>query len=121
MYELAKRGFNVQLTDSRFPVVDLLVVSPTGIHFGIDVKGQRTKSFWRFTEKEPKPDLFYAFVNVPETDTPTVFIMDSETTMLLWKEYKTRTKAKGTTKHNIWGMNWTTPHPYENRYDLLPK
>jgi hypothetical protein len=37
MYELAKRGFKVQLTDSRFPVVDMLVVSPTGRHFGIDV------------------------------------------------------------------------------------
>ena len=121
MYELAKRGFNVQLTDSRFPNVDMLVVSPQGTHFGIDVKGQRTNSFWRFKEKEPKSDLFYAFVNVPENNTPRVFIMDSKITMKLWKDYKTKTKAKGTTKHEIWGVNWTTPHPYEDRYDLLPK
>ena len=51
MYELSKRGYNVQLIDSRFPVVDMLVVSPSGKHFGIDVKGQRTNNFWRFNEK----------------------------------------------------------------------
>lgn len=33
MYQLAKRGYNVQITDSRFPTVDLLVVSPSGKYF----------------------------------------------------------------------------------------
>jgi hypothetical protein len=40
MYQLARRGYCVQITDSRFPAYDLLVVSPTGKHFGIEVKGQ---------------------------------------------------------------------------------
>jgi hypothetical protein len=121
MYELAKRGYNVQITDGRFPVVDILVVSPSGKHFGIDVKGQRTKNFWRFNEREPRRYLFYGFVYVPESDTPRVFIMDSGTTMKLWNDYKAKTKKRGSAKHNIWGLNWTTPHAYENRFDLLPK
>ncbi len=120
MYQLAKRGYNMQITDSRFPVVDMLAVSPSGKHFGVDVKGQRTKSFWRFTGKEPRKDLFYVFVHVPEEGTPRVFILDSETAMEMWKDYKNKAKARGT-KHNIWGVNWTTPHPYENRFDLLPE
>lgn len=31
MYQSAKRGYNVQLTDSRFPIVDLLIISPEAI------------------------------------------------------------------------------------------
>ena len=120
MYELAKRGYNIQITDSRFPVVDMLVVSPTGKYFGIDVKGQRTKNFWRFNEKEPKKDLFYAFVFVPENGIPRVFIMDSKTTMNEWNKYRDAAIKRGAPEENIWGLNWTTPHPFENKYDLLP-
>jgi hypothetical protein len=120
MYELARRGYNVQITDSRFPVVDMLVVSPSGHYFGIDVKGQRTKNFWRFNAREPKDDLFYAFVYVPEEGTPRVFIMDSKKTMGLWQEYKDNAIQMGSKEDNIWGLRWTQPHPYEDKYDLLP-
>src|SRR3989304_8083978 len=115
MYQLAKRGYNVQITDSRFPTVDLLVVSPTGKHFGIDVKGQRTRNFWRFNDRDPNPE-FFAFVYVPEASDPRVFIMDSEVTMNLWREYKKKAMTRGLGENNIWGLNWTQPHPYEDRY-----
>lgn len=121
MYQLARRGYKVQITDSRFPTVDLLVVSPSGKHFGIDVKGQRTKNFWRFSEREPNSEFYFAFVFVPEEGTPRVFLMDSGTTMTLWREYKQRAIEKGSGEDNIWGLNWKQPHPYEDRYDLLPQ
>jgi hypothetical protein len=121
MYQLAKRGYNIQITDSRFPTVDLLVVSPSGIHFGIDVKGQRTRNFWRFSEREPKQEFYFAFVYVPEVGNPRVFIMDSENTMSLWREYKQKAMERGLKENSIWGLNWTQPHPYEDRYDLLPQ
>jgi hypothetical protein len=70
IYQLAKRGYNVQITDSRFPTVDLLVVSPSGKHFGIEVKGQRTKNFWRFNERKPNQEFYFAFVYVPEGGNP---------------------------------------------------
>jgi hypothetical protein len=121
MYQLAKRGYNVQITDSRFPKVDLLVVSPSGKHFGIDVKGQRTRNFWRFTEREPNKEFYFAFMYVPEGVIPRVFIMDSKTTMKLWREYKRKAMGRGLKEDSIWGLNWTQPHPYEDRYDLLPQ
>jgi hypothetical protein len=120
MYQLAKRGYNVQITDSRFPTVDLLVVSPSRKYFGIDVKGQRTKSFWRFNEREPTTEFYLAFVYVPEIGMPRVFIMDSITTMRLWSEYKEKAIGRGLPEDSIWGLNWTQPHPYEDRFDLLP-
>jgi hypothetical protein len=121
MYQLAKRGYNVQITDSRFPAVDLLVVSPSGKHFGIDVKGQRTKNFWRFNEREANQEFYFAFMYVPEEGTPRVFIMDSEKTINLWREYKQKAIKRGLKEDSIWGLNWTQPHPYEDRYDLLPQ
>ena len=69
-YELAKRGYCVQITDSRFPTYDLLVVSPSGKHFGIEVKGQSKKNFWRFNERAPHPEMYYAFVFVPQEGPP---------------------------------------------------
>lgn len=121
MYQLARRGYNVQITDSRFPTVDLLVVSPSGKHFGIDVKGQRTKNFWRFNERAPNQEFYFGFVYVPEEGNPQVFIMDSKTTMQLWREYKENAIARGSGEDNIWGLRWTQPHPYEDKYDLLPE
>ena len=126
MYELAKRGYNVQITDSRFPAYDMLVVSPNGKHFGIEVKGQSTKNFWRFTEREPKPDMFYAFVYVPYesiNEIPNVFIMDSSATMNLWHEYKDKARERPVKNDKTyqWGINWKQPFPYKDRYDLLPK
>lgn len=70
MYELARRGYRVQITDSRFPTYDLLVVSSLGKHFGIEVKGQSTKNFWRFNDRSPHPEMYYAFVFVPQEGGP---------------------------------------------------
>lgn len=121
MYELARRGYRVQITDSRFPTYDMLVVSPLGKHFGIEVKGQSTRNFWRLNDRSPHPEMYYAFVYVPEERQQRVFIMDSKTTMLLWKEYKDKALDRGLKEDSIWGLNWTQPHPYEDRYDMLPK
>lgn len=118
MYELAKRGFRVQITDSRFPAYDMLVVSPSGKHFGIEVKGQRTRSYWRYDEREPNPEMYYAFVYVPELGLPRVFIMDSKTTMEYWKKYK---EEHPSVRDAPWGINWKDPFPFEDRYDLLPQ
>ena len=121
MYQLAMRGYNVQITDSRFPTVDLLVVSPSGKHFGIDVKGQRTKNFWRFNERKPNQEFYFAFIYVPVEEQPRVFIMDSKTAMKLWREYKKKAMSRGLKEDSVWGLNWTQPHPYEDSYELLPK
>ena len=101
MYELARRGYQVQITDSRFPKYDLLVVSPSGKH--------------------------YAFVFVPQEGLPRVFIMNSKETMRLWKKYrdnaiKRTLKIQGRFKDpGIWGLRWTQPIKFENNYDALPK
>lgn len=119
MYQLALRGYTVQFTDSRFPKEDLLVVSNSGRHFGIDVKGQRTANYWQYGYKEPSDQLFFAFVYVPPTRPARCFIVPSLDAMRLWQEYKTSAMQRNVV-HNRWGINWATPHMFEDRWDLLP-
>lgn len=121
-FELARRGYVVQQTDSRFPTEDLLVVSPEGKHFGIDVKGQKTKNFWIIKEPKPSDELFYFLIYIPQTDSPELYILSSHELFKLWHEYKDRIVGKGgDAGSNIWGINWTTPFPYKNKWEVIPE
>jgi len=86
----------------------------------VKVLGQSTGRFWRYDWKEPQPGLYYAFVFVPFNDAPRVFIMESRKAMELWKEYKDRIMLTKKNGKNQWGINWTTPYPFEGGYGLLP-
>lgn len=121
MYQLAMRGYSVQFTDSRFPLEDLLCISPKGKHFGIDVKGQRTRSLWQMKEPTVNKDLFYAFVYVSLNSKPEIFILNSSTVKKLCDGYIEHIKSKNSKrKTEPSGLNWTDVHPFEG-YDLLPK
>ena len=120
MFELARRGYSVQPTDSRFPSEDLLVVSPKGKHFGIDIKGQSTKNFWQIKEQEPSAELYFALVYVPLDGLPDVYIIESHSMMKLHQEYKNRIMAKGGKEDGRWGVTWTTPFPYKDMWETFP-
>ncbi len=63
--ELCKRGYQVALTLGNHPAVDLMVQSPKGMQFTIDVKGLYAPNFWVVKEKKLKDRLFYVFAFVP--------------------------------------------------------
>ena len=122
MYELARRGYVVQFTDSRFPKEDLLIVSPSGFHFGIDVKAQRTKNFWRMREPKISDQYYYFLIYIDvENMNPDVFILPSKEMYQLWHEYKDRMISNGVRDNYIWGVNWSTPKPYKDNWACLPK
>lgn len=121
IFELARLGYVVQPTDSRFPTEDLLVVSPEGKHFGIDVKGQRTKNFWIMKEPRSSDELFYFLIYLETEGLARLFILDSIEMSRLWHEYKNRILKNSGKDDNIWGVNWITPFPYENNWDALPR
>jgi hypothetical protein len=122
LYELARRGYVVQFTDSRFPDEDLLVVSPEGFHFGIDVKAQRTKNFWRMREPKVSNQFFYFLIYIDaENGKPSTYILPSAEMNRLWHEYRDRMISNGAKEDNIWGVNWATPKPFEGNWACLPK
>jgi len=56
--ELCKQGYEVALTMGNHPSVDLMVRSPGGDQFGVDVKGLYTRNFWVVKRKAPRSDLY---------------------------------------------------------------
>jgi hypothetical protein len=74
--ELCKRGYEVSFTmGNTTPRADLMVVSPSGKMFLIDVKGVKTKTCWLLRKKALCDNLFYAFAYVPECEPNKFFIM----------------------------------------------
>ncbi len=121
LYELARRGYVVQFTDSRFPDEDLLIVSPNGFHFGIDIKAQRTKNFWLMREPKVSDQFFYLLTYIDaENGIPSIYILPSGDMQRLWHEYRDRMIANGAKENKMWGINWATPHPYIDNWLCLP-
>jgi hypothetical protein len=124
--ELTRRGYLVSLTFGNAPVVDLLVVSPNGKHFMVDVKGQSTKNFWLIQGREPDDDLFYILVYLStKNDYPDYFIISGSELMLKrneYNEYKEHINAKsGKYRDDLGGINWSTCLPYKDKWENLPK
>lgn len=63
--ELCKQGYEVALTMGNHPSVDLMVVSPGGVQFGIDVKGLHVRNFWLVKPKPDRRGLYYVLAFVP--------------------------------------------------------
>ena len=59
--ELNKRGYKAAMTLGNHPIVDLMVQSPSGIQFTVDVKGLHARNFWPVKEKKLQEKLFYIF------------------------------------------------------------
>jgi hypothetical protein len=123
--ELCKRDYQVALTLGNHPVLDLMVVSPTGVAFCIDVKGQYRKNFWPVTPKEQRKDLFYVLALVPDDDQNRFFILtqdeanaDVEKNTIAWK---TRNSARANLDDRWPGVSQTCAAQHEGRWDKLPR
>jgi hypothetical protein len=120
--ELTRRNYLVSLTLGNAPVADLLVVSPSGIQFMVDVKGQSTKNFWLIQNREPRPDLFFVLVYLPkEAEIPKYFILSNKEIMKKRNEYREHIEnTSGRYDDKVGGINWTTAFSYEDRWESLP-
>jgi len=73
--ELCKRGYEVAFTMGNHPTVDLMVISPSGIQFLVDVKGQYRPNFWPVSQKKKRDRLFYVLAFVPDDGKNQFFIL----------------------------------------------
>ena len=63
--ELVARGYDVAFTwGSNTPIMDLVVRSPLGITFTVDVKGKSTTGRWAVKSKPTTEGLFYVLVRL---------------------------------------------------------
>lgn len=117
--ELCKRGYDVGFTmGHNTPLADLFVIAPDGkTTFLVDVKGQTTKNFWRIRPKAKRDDLFYILAYVPKESTNRFFVLDQLQLNALIADYEI-SGVKFDPRFP--GINWTTPHRFENQWDRLP-
>lgn len=121
--ELTRRGYLVSLTFGNAPTSDLLVESPSGILFTVDVKGQSTKNFWLIQRRDPKPNHYFILIYLPNDidQAPKYFLLSSDELMKRREEYKASVLPKGRYRDDLGGINWTTAFDYENRWSNLPQ
>jgi hypothetical protein len=118
--ELTRRGYLVALTLGNAPATDLLVQSPLGQHFTVDVKGLASPNWWLVSERTDHPD-FYVLVLVPK-DGPASFYILTGTEM---SDEMERVRQRSLAAGNTWtgrgsGILFSTSRAYENRWDTLP-
>ena len=119
--ELTRRGYLVSLTFGNAPSSDLLVQSPNGSHFTVDVKGQSNKSFWLIQPRPSSSDHYFMLVYLTKNgEMPTYFILSSDELMKKREEYKQHVLHKGRYRDDLGGINWTTAFDYKDKWEALP-
>ena len=119
--ELTRRGYLVSLTFGDATVSDLLVRSPNGKQFTVDVKGQSTKNFWLIQPRVRNPEHFFILVFLPKQNLPPqYFIMSSDELMRRRDEYKQSVRSRGKYRDELGGINWSTALDCEGKWGNLP-
>jgi hypothetical protein len=120
--EATRRGYLVSFTMGAAPIADLLVVSPLGIQFMVDVKGLSTPNFWLIRERASQENLYFALVHVPPPPHPVaIHVAQSGAVM----ERVADIREAALTKRGVWkasgsGLNWSDAKVYLDRWDVLP-
>ena len=125
--ELCKRDYRVALTMGNHPMVDLMVSSPTGKLFSIDVKGLYKKNFWGVRKRGLTENLFYIFAFVPDNATNQFYILtqgqvnDEIENGFARARARAKAKNKSDDKAELFpGLEWKFVSQF-NKWDVLPK
>lgn len=128
--ELTRRGYQVALTLGNAVYTDLMVESPSGHHFDVDVKGQSTKGFWIVKKRTPDDNRYFILVYVPRDsdEAPQYFILSSIEMENLIVQERDESRNKLENQGKIWdpndnrfsGIKWTKAFEYKD-WMILPK
>jgi hypothetical protein len=124
--ELCKRNYQVALTMGNHPMVDIMVISPGGIQFSVDVKGQYRRNFWPVREQRLRASMFYIFSFMPQDEPKRFFIMTqqqvNDAILANLKKYCERRNIEMTSRENPFpGVEWIHAQPHENQWAQLPE
>ncbi|QMW23771.1 hypothetical protein [Sandaracinobacteroides saxicola] len=125
--ELCKRGYEVALTMGNHPTKDLMVSSPNGVNFGIDVKGLYKRNYWTVKKKPDRNDIFYVLAFMPNDEKNRFFVLSQTEANEGLNQESIRAAAaaekRGVTgyREKFPGISWRFAEKYENFWDKLPK
>jgi hypothetical protein len=127
--ELTRRGFLVSFTMGNAKRTDLLVTSPGGHSFTVQVKGAKTKAGWWAREPQASDEHFYLFVHIEPYQkdgkeqppaNPRFFIMKSEEVQKLVSQEKKDYEHKHHEPRKNEGLSWGDVLAHENKWEKLP-
>jgi len=109
--ELCKLGYDVSFTmGHNTPEVDLLALSPkTKSIVEIDVKGQKSRNFWRIKDRAARAGLFYVLALV-QPGRPNEFFVMNEADVR--REQKLYRESGVKYDPRFAGFNWGACKPY---------
>jgi hypothetical protein len=125
--ELCKRGCQVALTMGNHPVTDLMVVSPKGEQFLVDVKGLYKPNFWPVRPKKAPGKLFYVLALVPKDSRNRFFILrqdQADEGIRIDSEHaRELRKAKGLSgePREFPGIRWKFAERFEDDWESFPQ
>jgi hypothetical protein len=121
--ELCKREFLVSFPLGNARETDLVVKSPKGMAFRVEVKTQRTENFWRYKQRDASEDLFYIFVYLNEIEqAPKFYILSSKEARSEFDAYyfKHQREGRKPTDYGL-GTSFGSIAKYENDWRKLPE
>ncbi|WP_375788091.1 hypothetical protein ACE10Z_11955 [Bradyrhizobium sp. Pha-3] len=125
--ELCKQGYEVAFTMGNHPSVDLMVNSPSGCAFSIDVKGLYKKNFWAVSPKKVKEGLFYVLAYVPDDGSNRFFILSqAQVNEEIKADYAVARanavkKGRSTERAGAFpGIPWKRAEKFEDKWKVLP-
>ncbi len=118
--ELCKRGYEVSFTmGNTTPLADLMVVSPNGEMFLIDVKGLYRANPWIIKRKPVKANLFYVLAFVPAEGPNQFFVMSQEQANSLIQAELARLKRPDS--YPVTAIVWKRVLKHKDAWHVLPK
>jgi hypothetical protein len=126
--ELCKMGYEVAFTSGNHPQIDLMVRSPKGESFDVDVKGLYQKNYFLLNpKKEIRDNLFYILAYGPQDERNEFCILShAEAYEEVQKDIeraRARQIAKGGTGEKAGvmpGIRWKDAQEYKEGWKKLP-
>lgn len=125
--ELCKRGYQVDLTMGFHPVINLMVISPKGRPFLVDVKAQHKNHSWPIRLKKARGKLFYVLAFVPDAGQNRFFILTQEAvkreTQRDLQHAIARREARGLDGEPLSfpSVGWAFAKKHEGAWKMLPE
>jgi hypothetical protein len=122
--ELCRRGYVVTFTMGNCTQdYDLIVVSPGGKPFLVDVKGLSSNADWLIRKKSSIEGLYYILIRIDKQNKneDRFFIMSQDDVNKELDKYYSKPKKDGTVKSNTaQGFGFKQAEEYENKWGILP-
>ena len=110
-----------------YPVIDLMVFSPKGVPFLVDVKGQYKENIWSVRLKKTRGKLFYVLAFVPNVGQNRFFILTPEAVEREIRRDSQRVIARREARgldgefFSVRSVTWDVAKKHEGAWKVLPE